>query len=254
MLYIDNDLSALCDNDFINNTGPENGDSNTTNASNQLPIGNNESTNSQLSKLGARCLKISPFGDELATGDRNGNIRIYDLSTLQLINLIEAHESEILNLQYSQPESGRLLLASSSRDRLIHIFDAKRNYVIIQTLDDHSAAITATRFCFNHIDKQFFIISCGFDKSIIIRSAVCNNEFGSNELGGGTSSSSSSAANDEKFVRSNYVVEKQTFYDFIVDPSRNYINTISQDRIVRTYSIKDGKKLRQFKVIQHTQK
>lgn len=35
---------------------------------------------------------------------------------------IEAHDSEVLSLEYSKPESGLRLLASASRDRLIHIF------------------------------------------------------------------------------------------------------------------------------------
>ena len=35
---------------------------------------------------------------------------------------IEAHDAEVLSLEYSRPESGVRLLASASRDRLIHIF------------------------------------------------------------------------------------------------------------------------------------
>ena len=35
---------------------------------------------------------------------------------------IEAHDAEVLSLEYSKPESGLRLLASASRDRLIHIF------------------------------------------------------------------------------------------------------------------------------------
>lgn len=51
----------------------------------------------------------------------------------------------------------------------------------------------------------------------------------------------------QEFARQSYVVEKQTFHDLIVDESKSCINTISQDRMVRQYSIRDGKKLRQFK-------
>jgi WD40 repeat protein len=171
----------------------------------------------------------------LATGDRNGNIRIYDLNTLESICMIEAHDGEILYLQYSQPESGRLLLASSSRDRLIHIFDAsKSTYNLLQILDDHSAAITSIRFCYHPPEKQLYVISCGADKSIMFRSTQCspNDEKNSSEV---------------QFVRQSYVAEKQTFYDLQIDPtSKNFIYTISQDRMVRLYSIKDGKRVRQF--------
>ena len=147
IIYIDNDLSNLCEVD----ESPENSDSvannsvakhfdlmTTANSSaNNNPLSGGMD-NSSLVKMGARCLKINPNGSHLATGDRNGNIRIYDLNTLETISMIEAHDGEVLYLQYSQTESGRLLLASSSRDRLIHIFDAsKPTYDLLQTLGNN---------------------------------------------------------------------------------------------------------------------
>lgn len=42
--------------------------------------------------------------------------------------------------------SGVKLLASASRDRLIHIFNLEKNYSLEQTLNDHSASITAVKF------------------------------------------------------------------------------------------------------------
>ncbi len=206
-------------------------------------------------KLGARCIKISPGGRHLATGDRNGNIRIYDMASLESICMIEAHIAEVLDLQYSQPESGKQLLASSSRDRLIHIFDAsKTTYDLLQIIADHSAAITAIRFCFNQLENQLHIISCGADKSLMIRSTSLENAPPplptATATAAGTSSSHSPnhlASEFTSFVRTSFVAEKQTFYDLNIDPSRNYVNTISQDRMIREYSIKDGKKVRQFR-------
>lgn len=271
IIYIDNDLSALCDTEYINNNSANNNhDSNNNNNNNHVESVSdnihNSATNSSsnitpttindmqqnhtnLMKLGARCLKISPLGSHLASGDRNGNIRIYDLKHLESIVLIEAHDSEILYLQYSSTESSKLLLASASRDRLIHIFDAKKNYELIQTLDDHSAAITSVRFCFNPIEKQFYLISCGSDKSIIFRAAQeaqCVIGTSENMIKNQTSFFESNTSKLQ-FTRTSYACEKMTFYDMVVDPTKNYINTVSQDRTVRTYSIKDGKKLRQFK-------
>lgn len=179
VIYIDNDLSALCDQTALSvdnsdnqstvssngqpgliSTGPGGGGSNNLPSSNNIVSSSDSSSTATSPKLGARCLKINPFGNHLATGDRNGNIRIYDLTSSnnhgsfllssKAVCMIEAHDGEILYLQYSQPESSRLLLASSSRDRLIHIFDAsKLSYDLLQTLDDHSAAIMAVRFYFN---------------------------------------------------------------------------------------------------------
>jgi WD40 repeat protein len=92
IIYIENDLSALCEIDPTS----ENADQlpnqqsiqqqqqqqqTVANSVTNLPVGsiNNMNVNSNElannSKMGARCLKISPFGKHLATGDRNGNIR-----------------------------------------------------------------------------------------------------------------------------------------------------------------------------------
>lgn len=52
--------------------------------------------------------------------------------------------------------SGQMLLASSSRDRLIHIFDTTKDYVLLQTIDDHSSSITAVRFNCKHTRADGF--------------------------------------------------------------------------------------------------
>lgn len=62
------------------------------------------------------------------------------------IQKVEAHDSEILCLEYSKPETGLKLLATASRDRLIHVLDAEKDYGLVQTLDEHSSSITAVRF------------------------------------------------------------------------------------------------------------
>lgn len=41
---------------------------------------------------------------------------------------------------------GAALLASASRDRLIHVLNVDKNYKLEQTLDDHSSAITSVKF------------------------------------------------------------------------------------------------------------
>lgn len=84
---------------------------------------------------------------------------------------VEAHNAEILCLEYSKPGTGECvsdecvwlgvhviqdeyvwlliglkLLATASRDRLIHVLDADNDYSLVQTLDEHSSSITAVRF------------------------------------------------------------------------------------------------------------
>ena len=65
--------------------------------------------------------------------------------------------------------AGVKLLATASRDRLVHIFDIDHDYGLVQTLDDHSSAITAVRF--TDIDSQLMMLSCGADKSLLFRNA-----------------------------------------------------------------------------------
>lgn len=47
---------------------------------------------------------------------------------------------------FFSPPSGLKLLATASRDRLIHVLDAAADYSLLQTLDEHSSSITAVRF------------------------------------------------------------------------------------------------------------
>ena len=55
-------------------------------------------------------MKINPDGLSLAVGDRNGNIRIYDIQTFKQIALVEAHDSEVLSVDYGQSSDMSLYL------------------------------------------------------------------------------------------------------------------------------------------------
>lgn len=55
-------------------------------------------------------MKINPDGLSIAIGDRNGNIRIFDLQLLKQTTLIEAHDSEVLSVDYGQSMEMGLLL------------------------------------------------------------------------------------------------------------------------------------------------
>ncbi|XP_048586739.1 mitogen-activated protein kinase-binding protein 1 isoform X2 [Nematostella vectensis] len=177
-------------------------------------------------RTGVRTICASPDGQTLAVGDRSGNVRVYDMMFLDELLKIEAHESEVLCVEFSPPQSGHKLLASAGRDRLIHIFDMNKDFSLIQTLDDHSASITSIKF---NVDDNgdFQLLSCSADKSIIFRSAQQNP--------------------DLQFVRNTNYVGKTTFYDMVVDTSRHVAATACQDRNVRIYDTVNGKQTRSFK-------
>ena len=124
---------------------------------------------------------------------------------------VEAHDSEVLCLEFTRPETGVRLLASASRDRLIHVFDMDQQYSLVQTLDDHSSAITAVHFA--EQDGQLHMLSCGADKSILFRTAQQDPEFG--------------------FVLNRHLVGRTTLYDMDIDVTHKFVTTACQDRNVR---------------------
>ncbi|XP_034403699.1 WD repeat-containing protein 62 isoform X3 [Cyclopterus lumpus] len=171
-------------------------------------------------KSGVRVLSISPDGRHLAAGDRCGNLRIFGLEFLDELVKIEAHDSEVLCLEFSPTSTGVNLLASASRDRLIHIFNLDKNYSLEQTLNDHSASITAVKFTGESPEVR--IVSCGADKSIYFQKAE-------------------QMVEGPWFSRSHHVVEKTTLYDMDLDSSRTHVAVACQDRNVRVYNVETGK-------------
>uniref|UniRef100_A0AAY4BTU6 Mitogen-activated protein kinase binding protein 1 n=1 Tax=Denticeps clupeoides TaxID=299321 RepID=A0AAY4BTU6_9TELE len=190
--------------------------------------GNTEKSDSQTSdnRSGIRTLCVSPNGHHLASGDRNGTLRIHDLEDMEEIMNVQAHDSEILCLEYSKPETGFELLATSSRDRLIHVLDAEQEYGLLQTLDEHSSSITAVRFAAN--EGKVRMISCGADKSIYFRTAQKVNAVG-------------------LFTRTHHIVKKTTLYDMDIDPMCKYAAIGCQDRSIGIFNISNGKQKKLYK-------
>lgn len=105
-----------------------------------------------------------------------------------------------------------MLLASSGRDRLLHIFNADENYNFLRTIDDHSSAITAVRFV--KVGGQMKMLSASVDKSIIYRDLVVG-------------------VNGLEFQRSKNLVTKAFLYDLEVDPQMKSLLVAGQDRQIR---------------------
>ncbi|TRY85153.1 hypothetical protein DNTS_006348 [Danionella cerebrum] len=181
---------------------------------------------SQDVKSGIRVLAISPDGQHLAAGDRSGNLRIFGLQFMDELQKIEAHDSEVLCLAFSTTQTGLYLLASASRDRLIHVFDMVNSCNLVQTVYDHSASITAIKF--TGVSSELCMVSCGADKSIYFRSAEETSE-GLN------------------FLRSHHIVEKATLYDMDLDATQTHVAIACQDRNIRVYDVGSGKMKKCFK-------
>ncbi|ROJ78807.1 Mitogen-activated protein kinase-binding protein 1 [Anabarilius grahami] len=209
VIYMDSNTSTLLDTDCTISSNSEKVDPQTSE-----------------NRTGIRTMCVSPDGLHLASGDRNGTLRIHDLESMEEIMDVQAHDSEILCLEYSKPETGLKLLATASRDRLIHVLDADQEYGLLQTLDEHSSSITAVRFAAN--DGKVRMISCGADKSIYFRTAQKTEE--------GTA-----------FTRTHHIVRKTTLYDMDIDPTRKYTVIGCQDRSIRIFNICNGKQKKVYK-------
>ncbi|XP_031818958.1 WD repeat-containing protein 62 isoform X3 [Sarcophilus harrisii] len=206
VVYVENDIQHLQDISHFPDRGNENG----------TPVD---------MKSGVRVMQVSPDGQHLASGDRSGNLRIHELRFMDELIKVEAHDAEVLCLEYSKPETGVTLLASASRDRLIHVLNVDKNYNLEQTLDDHSSSITAIKFAGN---RDIQMISCGADKSIYFRSAQ-------------------KVSDGLHFVRTHHVAEKTTLYDMDIDITQKYVAVACQDRNVRVYNTVNGKQKKCYK-------
>lgn len=184
------------------------------------------------SNEGLRCLKISPNGRQLAVGSRSGAIRIYDLKNYTEMKNIAAHDAEVLCLEYSDPKKfdGYCYLASSSRDKLIHIFDVLNNYSFLQTIDDHQSTITSLKFVNNIASDSLQLVSCGADKKIIFR-------HGTKQL----------ATGQLNFITKQFILGKSTFYDMEIDSESSCIMTACQDKMIRLFNVAQIKYQSSFK-------
>uniref|UniRef100_G3NIK6 Mitogen-activated protein kinase binding protein 1 n=1 Tax=Gasterosteus aculeatus TaxID=69293 RepID=G3NIK6_GASAC len=217
VIYMDDNVSTLLDPDSTSVTGGnlEKGGSS-----------GSDGLQTDQSRAGIRTLRVSPDGQHLASGDRMGVLRIHDLDGMVEILNVQAHDSEILCLEFSKPDTGLQLLATASRDRLIHVLDAGRDYSLLQTLDEHSSSITAVRFAAN--EGKVRMISCGADKSVYFRTAQQVEE-------------------GLEFTRTHHVVRKTTLYDMDVEPTRKYAAVGCQDRRIRIFNISNGKQKKMYK-------
>ncbi|XP_061638441.1 WD repeat-containing protein 62 [Phyllopteryx taeniolatus] len=176
-------------------------------------------------KSAIRVLRLGPDGRRLATGDLCGILRIFDLEFLDELVKIEAHDSEVLALEFSPSSAGVKLLASAGRDRLVRIFNLDRDFRPEQTIADHSAPVVAVKFAGD--GAHIRLVSCGADKSVYFYSYVREPH---RTAEGGVS-----------FWRTQQVVEKTALHDMDVDSSRTHVAVACQDRNVRVYSVETGK-------------
>ncbi|VDD88387.1 unnamed protein product [Enterobius vermicularis] len=121
---------------------------------------------------GIKALRLSPDGRHLAVGGKDGNVYVFDLTIEDIPQIVahEAHENEVMCLEYSDQSSARYLLASGGRDRLVHLFDPVNNYIPLATVDDHTSALNS--IIFHSSADGLELITCATDRLMVIRRLV----------------------------------------------------------------------------------
>uniref|UniRef100_A0A914GS67 Mitogen-activated protein kinase-binding protein 1 n=1 Tax=Globodera rostochiensis TaxID=31243 RepID=A0A914GS67_GLORO len=198
------------------------------------------------STTGVRCIKLSSVGAHLGCGTRSGNICVFDLNDREMPKLVEleVHEGEVLCLEYCVPSSatnGLHLLASGSRDRLIHVFNVDQQYTHLLTIDDHSSSISALRFNFSQ-SNLFQLVTFGTDKLVVVRELMLTN------------AKSSSAANSSSSQPSSIQLSTRRLSQIVSNNGPNCMTVTRdgnvlvgcQDRQLRMYS-EAGKLLKTVK-------
>ncbi|KAF9142242.1 mitogen-activated protein kinase binding protein 1 [Mortierella sp. GBA39] len=177
-------------------------------------------------ECGVRTVKISPDGKFLASGDKGGNLRVHSLSTLEKLTYQEAHDTEILAIDFtdSKAQDSAVLVATAGRDRLLHIFDVQNDYALVQTLDDHSSSITCIKFAADGSR----MMSCGADKSIIFRNCQKNED-------------------GMTFQPYHQAPGRASFYDMALHGPSQTMSVVSGDRRFSVYALESGKSIHTFK-------
>lgn len=118
----------------------------------------------------------------LVAGDKYGVLRILklvDLSTPVCELETRAHMSDIQDIALYESEN-TTMIASCSRDRTVQLFRLLLGeWVLVQTLDDHSASVCSLFFAENG-EK---LISCSTDRTIHIRQLVKKDVGGQDVIG-----------------------------------------------------------------------
>ena len=79
-----------------------------------------EFADDQYPDFGIRSLKMSSDGKLLATGDRNGNLRVHSMETWEQITYQEAHDSEILAMDVTNPNQDGIHLFIAADVHTMH--------------------------------------------------------------------------------------------------------------------------------------
>jgi WD40 repeat protein len=176
----------------------------------------------------AEILTLS-FSPPLVTYDQGRTWIVYTGEDEEMNQNNEGEDDEEHHQQHHQNvqrEDLLVLLATSGRDRLIHVFNANNHgsanlYSPLDTLDHHSSSVTVVRF--TQDGKR--LISCGGDKTIVFH-----------------------AVNGPHITKLKTVqTPSGTINGLSVEVSNKFAVSSSQDKKIVIWNVNDGKLMRTYK-------
>jgi WD40 repeat protein len=175
-----------------------------------------------------KCISVSADGKSVASGDRAGMLRVHDVRTFKQVFSEQAHESDILCMDYSghypadeETPGCKKFLATGSRDRLIHLFDVDRGYSCISTIDDHSSTVSDVKFM--RVGGQERLVSSGHEKNLVFRTVTA-----------------AGASRDAQRT-----LKPNKCYSVAVHPLESLIVT-GEDKAVRVWDVEQAKVLKSY--------
>ena len=83
--------------------------------------------------VGVRCIDVSPDGRWLASGDRQGRIRVHDLQNMSEYSNMKSHDAEVLSISFCPKPPPKGLDGSGKIQYMVHGIDLLMCMVALPT-------------------------------------------------------------------------------------------------------------------------
>ena len=124
--------------------------------------------------------KTSPDGRCIIAFDQIGNIMVFDLNSWSEVFFREIHDKDVLSFDVfvtHTPTGVKYLIASGGSDCFVHIYEisienGNVDFAFIQTVSDHSMAVTGVQFAYKNTEPSKDKHNSGFETLQLITSSL----------------------------------------------------------------------------------
>lgn len=167
-----------------------------------------------------RAVAHLPKASVLVAGDKYGTLSILDMSTGSIAAQVRSHSTEIVDIVAFE-RAGAQLIATASRDRMVQLFAWHDSLALLQTMDEHAAAVTGLTVAGN----GDMLLSCSTDRTVVVREAVLRVEDDPTSVA---------------FIILRTITLKSSPSSMCLGAEQDELLVAAVDRTVGKYSIKNG--------------